>query len=60
MFNLFKKKDPLQKMRDQYRKMLEDARDLQRSGDIKGFALKTAEAEALGQQIAEMEKNGKA
>jgi hypothetical protein len=57
MFNLFKKKDPLQKMRDQYRKMLEDARDLQRSGDIKGFAVKTAEAEALGQKIAEMERD---
>jgi hypothetical protein len=55
MFNFFKK-DPLKKMRDQYWKMMEEARDLQRKGDIQGFAKKTAEAEALMAQIEAAEK----
>ena len=31
------------------------ARDLQRNGDIQGFAAKTAEAEDLGKQLDAME-----
>ena len=56
MFGLFKK-DPTRKMRKQYDKMLEEAMQIQRSGDIKGYAAKMAEAEALMQEIEALEKN---
>lgn len=56
MFNLFKK-DPLKKLRQQYAQKLEAARDLQRQGNIKGFAQKTAEAEAIMQQIERLSKS---
>ena len=55
MFNLFKK-DPLQNLRKQYAQKLEEARDLQRQGNIKGFAQKSAEAEALMQEIERLSK----
>lgn len=38
-------------LRRRYATLLEEARDLQRNGDIEGFAAKTAEAEAVGAQI---------
>ena len=50
MFGLFKK-DPAKKLREQYASLLEEARDLQRMGNIKGFALKTAEAEEVSKQL---------
>ena len=50
MFN-FLKKDPVKKLRKQYEQKMLEARDLQRQGDIKGFAKKSAEAEALMQEI---------
>ena len=50
MFGLFKK-NPVKKMEQRYEKMLEDARDIQRSGDIKGYAKKMAEAEELWKEI---------
>lgn len=50
MFGLFKK-DPAKQLRQQYEKLLEEARDLQRKGDIKGYAQKSAEAEAVAQQL---------
>jgi hypothetical protein len=34
---------------------LEEARDLQRGGDIKGYALKSAEAEKVLQEIERLE-----
>ncbi|MCB9876591.1 MAG: Lacal_2735 family protein [Planctomycetes bacterium] len=34
-----------------YRALLAEARDLQRKGDIRGFAAKTAEAEAVAAQL---------
>lgn len=46
MFGLFKK-DPAKQLRQQYEKLLEEARDLQRKGDIKGFAQKSAEADEV-------------
>ncbi len=46
MFGLFKK-DPAKQLREQYAKLLEEARDLQRKGDIKGFAQKSAEADEV-------------
>lgn len=50
MFNFFKK-DPAAKLRKQYEQLLVEARDLQRGGNIKGYAQKISEAEALMQQI---------
>ena len=47
----FLKRDPVKKLEAEYHKLLEQARDLQRQGDIAGFAEKTAEAEALASQI---------
>jgi len=54
MFNLFRR-DPIQKLKKDYARCLEQARDLQRNGDIKGFAAKSAEAEELLLQIDELE-----
>jgi hypothetical protein len=50
MFGFFKT-DPAKKLKAEYNKLLEEARDLQRKGDIKGYAHKTAEAEALLEKI---------
>ena len=44
----FLKRDPVKKLEAEYRKLLEEARDLQRKGDIAGFAAKTSLAEELG------------
>lgn len=55
MFNLFRK-DPVQRLRKEYARCLEQARDLQRNGDIKGCAAKSAQAEALLKQIDEIEQ----
>jgi hypothetical protein len=46
LFGLFKK-DPAKALRAEYARLLRDSRDLQRSGNIEGFALKTAEADAV-------------
>ncbi len=58
MFGLFSKKnDPateVEKLNQQYAKLLTEARDLQRKGDIKGFAVKTAEAEEVMTKIMEL------
>jgi len=54
MFNLFKK-DPVKVLDKQYRQLLEEAQQLQRSGDIKGYALKTQEAEDVLKQIETLE-----
>ncbi|MCP9235972.1 DUF6435 family protein [Lewinella sp. JB7] len=50
MFGLFKK-DPLKALQKRYAALLEEARERQRSGDIRGYAAKTAEAEAVMDQI---------
>ena len=55
MFNLFRK-DPLQGLHKEYARCLEQARDLQQKGDIKGFAEMTAQAEELLKQIDEIEQ----
>ena len=47
----FLKRDPVKKLEAEYRKVLEEARDLQRNGDIKGFAAKTALAEDLASRV---------
>lgn len=55
MLRLFKK-NPLKKMERRYLDMLEEAMQLQRKGDIKGYAIKMAEAEELQKQIEEEKK----
>ncbi len=59
MFGLFKK-DPIKKMEKQHEKLLEEAMQLQRGGDIKGYARKMGEADELEQKIAALreEKQG--
>lgn len=51
MFNFFKK-DPQKELEKKYQKLLEEAMNLQRSGDIKGYAIKMAEAEEVAKQIS--------
>lgn len=49
------KKDPVATLQKQYEKLLVEARDLQRNGDIIGFADKTAESEEVLKQIDELQ-----
>ena len=46
MFGLFKK-NPADELKKEYERLQKEAMELQRGGDIKGFALKTAEAEKV-------------
>lgn len=46
MFGLFKR-DPSARLNRKYAKLMEEATVLQRQGNIKGYATKVAEAEAL-------------
>jgi len=50
MFGLFKK-NPVKKLEKQYYAMLEKARDIQRSGDIKAYAKIMADSEELWKEI---------
>lgn len=56
MFGLFGKKDPTKKLQKQYMKLMEEATELQRKGDIQGYAKKSEEAEKLMEEIEEMKK----
>ena len=53
MFGLFKK-DPAKKLEKQHAALLEEAMNLQRGGDIKGYARKMAEAEEVERKIVEL------
>ncbi|MEM1202082.1 MAG: DUF6435 family protein [Acidobacteriota bacterium] len=53
MFGLFKK-DPVKTLENEYMQKMEEARDLQRAGDIQAYALKVAEAEKLGERLDAM------
>ncbi|MEM1358850.1 MAG: DUF6435 family protein [Bacteroidota bacterium] len=55
MFGLFKK-DPVKKLEKEHARLLEEAMQLQRGGDIKGFAAKSAEAEEVAKKIEELSK----
>lgn len=46
---------PTKALEKQYDKLLKEARDLQRKGDIPGFAKKTSEAENIRKKIEEFE-----
>lgn len=50
MFGLFKK-DPIKKLEQQYQKLMEEAMHIQRSGDIKAYSQKIAEAEEIMSKI---------
>lgn len=56
MFSLFKK-DPLKKLNKQYEKMMLEARDIQRTGDLKLYAKKIAAAEEVANKINELKTN---
>ncbi len=56
MFNLFKK-DPAKELEKKYQKLMEEAMQLQRKGDIKGYAAKVAEAEEVQKAIAALLEN---
>ena len=58
MFGLFKK-DPVKQLEKEYKRLLEEAMQLQRGGDIKGYAAKTAEAEKVMDKIVELQEKGK-
>ena len=50
MFSLFKS-DPIKKLEKEINIALERARDIQRSGDIKGFAIKMGEIEEMQKKL---------
>jgi hypothetical protein len=55
MFGLFKK-DPVKKLEAEYAKLMEEAMHIQRSGDLKLYAVKIEEAEELLRKIEELRK----
>lgn len=54
MFSLFKK-DPIKKLNKLYESQLEKAMYAQRNGDIKSYAMITAEAEKIQLQILQLQ-----
>ena len=54
MFGLFKS-NPIAKLEKQYGKLLQEARDIQRNGDVVAASAKTAEAEKVREQIEAIE-----
>ena len=57
MFGLFKQ-DPVAKLEKEYRRVMEEAMHVQRSGDLKAYARKIEESERLLARIREL-KNQK-
>lgn len=55
MFGLFKK-DPIKRLEKKYQKLMEEAMQIQRSGDIKGYAAKMAEAEEVQKEIDQLQQ----
>jgi hypothetical protein len=53
MFGLFKKK-PVKKLEKEYSALMEKARDVQRSGDLKTYAKMIAESEEILKKIEEL------
>lgn len=53
MVKIFKR-DPIKKLEAEYKRLLIEARDLQRNGDVLRSAQVTAEAEEIGKQIDEL------
>jgi len=57
MFRLFKKA-PTKKLEKKYLALMEEAMMIQRSGDIKAYSAKVAEAEEVMQELEKL-KDGK-
>jgi hypothetical protein len=53
MFSFFKK-NPIAKLEKQYLQLMEEARDLQRSGDLRAYAEKITASETIQDKIAEL------
>lgn len=49
------RKDPVAALQKQYERLLVEARDLQRNGDIIGYSDKTAEAEQVLEKMDAMQ-----
>ncbi len=58
MFGLFKK-DPTKKLEKEYEKLMERARDVQRSGDLKAYAVLIEESETISTKIDAIKNAGK-
>lgn len=58
MFGLFKK-DPIKQLEKEHKRLLEEAMQLQRGGDIKGYAAKSAEAEKVMDKIVALQEEKK-
>ncbi|MFT5420337.1 MAG: hypothetical protein ACI9D5_001081 [Candidatus Endobugula sp.] len=54
MFSLFKS-NPIKKLQKNYQAKLEEAMLAQRKGDIKAYSMITAEAEAIYDEIQQLE-----
>ena len=52
----FKRKDPLARLRKEYEACMAAAIELQRNGDIRGFAAKAEEAAEIEKKLDEAEK----
>jgi len=55
----FLKKDPMKKLDKLYEAKLEQAMNAQRNGDIKSYAMITAEAEKIKTQMLELDSTTK-
>lgn len=53
MFFLFKQ-DPVKKLEKQYLRLMEEARDIQRSGDLRAYSRKIEEAEIIQRKIEDL------
>jgi len=58
MFGLFKK-DPTKKLEKEYEQLMAKARDVQRSGDLKAYAVLIEESETILTKIDELNNAGK-
>lgn len=58
MFSLFKR-DPVKTLEKEINTKLERARDIQRSGDIKGFARAMGEVDELQKKLEELRAGNK-
>lgn len=58
MFGLFKK-DPTKKLEKEYEQLMEKARNVQRSGDLRAYAVLVEESEAILNKIDAIKNAGK-
>lgn len=56
MFSIFKK-DPLKQLENKRKKLLEEAMHVQRSGDLKLYAIKMSAIDQLEKEIEELRKS---